>query len=447
MGQYNSEEDRGQSKRPPNPKVGARNQGGRQAAPSSRYQRQVNPPPVSRSRKDSIMRPVEPASDGTNANASGGQTQNIGDEQFGMPPEAPPALMGPPGADRGGKQTLHGRDLAGEQGLRLGTAGSERSGDSAQNFARGVPPPEAPPMPREQSGRDLLQAGMEPFQAGQDLQAPIAPPVPGEGPPGQAGGQRTQPPGAEALPHEPQPPDQMASTALDPQTGQPMAPPPAAPPQNDPGLRDEAQGQQAKAGLPQSPEGQADRMNAMADAPNSKSRMGEDQLGIKVEGSEQDASPNMWEGEIGPGKPANRGGALGMPGQVNSPEDVTYNRTRFDQALGQSKGDKAKASLSSGSFPSGNPIAHGTMSHMERLVDSIDGDGVDPSTLDEGTRRRYRQDAVRQMEEFGSYPGMDDPDSPPPPVRPLSYSYNPMTAKWTSPEGADSLVDRFGGSQ
>jgi hypothetical protein len=228
-------------------------------------------------------------------------------------------------------------------------------------------------------------------------------------------------------------------------SGKPVLGPPAEPPQSDPAQAGAMADQQSKHGLPTDPVGQAERLNEMA--AQGKSRMGEDQLGIKIENSEQDPSPNMWQGEIGPGKPANKSGALGMPGTQNSPEDVAFNRTRFDQALKQAKGDKTKAALSSGSFPSGNPIAHGTMSHLSRLTDSIDGDGVDPAMLDEGSRRRYRQDAVRQMEEFGSYPGMDDPDSPPPPVRPLSYSMNPMTGKWVNPEGADSLIDRFGGSR
>jgi hypothetical protein len=225
----------------------------------------------------------------------------------------------------------------------------------------------------------------------------------------------------------------MGNQALD-INGRPVEQPAAQPPQSDPDT--------ARMQPPQ--EAQMARMDASLEKTGRIQGMGESLIGMDMSMSERDPSPNAWNGEIGPGKPANRSGALGMPGQANSPEDVQYNRSRFDTALKQSKGDKFQASMGSGSFPSGNPIAHGTMEHMKRLVETTDGDGVDTNQMDEGTRRRYKADAVKQMEEFGPYVGMDDPDSPPPPVRPLSYSFNPLRNKWTSPEGHDSMLDRFG---
>jgi hypothetical protein len=154
-------------------------------------------------------------------------------------------------------------------------------------------------------------------------------------------------------------------------------------------------------------------------------------------------APNSWKGEMGPGKPANESGALGMPGQINSPEDISFNRSRFDQSLKQSHGLAFLAAQSSGSFASGNPIAHGTMAHMRQIFVSTEGDGVDVGAMDDATRRLYSEDLVRQTEEFGAYPGMDDPDSPVPPIRPLSYSFNPFAEKWVSPLGRESVIDVY----
>jgi hypothetical protein len=96
-------EDRGQSQRPPNPKVGARNQGGRYSSPSPRTPGSVAPPPVSRARKDSIMRPVN-----ENRSTVGGIEQRDGQGAGqGGPPDrtgmgGPPNIadVGPPGQDR-----------------------------------------------------------------------------------------------------------------------------------------------------------------------------------------------------------------------------------------------------------------------------------------------------------------------------------------------------------
>jgi hypothetical protein len=173
--------------------------------------------------------------------------------------------------------------------------------------------------------------------------------------------------------------------------------------------------------------------------------MGEKLLGMQIDGRQREPSGMEFAGEIGPGLPANSAGAVGVPGAHNTPEDIATNRHRFDQAKAQHKGDMFMAAQSTGAFPSGNPMAEGQKDHMKQIVESNAGDGVDVGGLDENTRRRYKADAVRQLEEFGAYPGMDDPASPAPPVRPLSHSYNPFTGKFVNPEGGESMIDRFGG--
>jgi hypothetical protein len=64
--------------------------------------------------------------------------------------------------------------------------------------------------------------------------------------------------------------------------------------------------------------------------------------------------------------------------------------------------------------------------------------GMDPSTAKEFERK-----AVRDMDLFGEYPGMDDPHAPPPPIRPGKNSLNPMTGMWVTPEGQVSVLERF----
>jgi hypothetical protein len=187
--------------------------------------------------------------------------------------------------------------------------------------------------------------------------------------------------------------------------------------------------------------------NEMAMGQGNPHGMGESLLGMKMETSESTPSGTEFQGQIGPGMPANDAGAVGVPGTYNTPEDLATNRQRFDQALQQHKGDGYMAAQSSGAFPSGQPMAQGQKGHMREIVETSAGDDINVDGLDENTRRRYKQDAVRQLEEFGAYPGMDDPTSPAPPVRPLSFSYNPFTGKMVNPEGDESLLDRFGGKQ
>jgi len=426
-------EDRGQSGRPPDSRVGARNQGGTYASPSPRERNSLKPPPVARSRKDSIQRPVN-----ENRSSVGGIEQRNGQGAGGRlgPPDSPnqdvqnaqrAGLLGPPGEDIG-KASARG--------------GSQRAMDARNAMKRGQGPPESPPFDRTADGAPGLPppvpgAFLPPdFQGAGGQPAPPTPPVPGEAPPGAPVGEKTPQPPLGRIP--PQDPAAIGGQAIGPE-GQPIPSAPAQPPVSDPAVSSQIAGNVQQSGQVDILPDKKAVMRGMAVG------MGQALLGETwAQHSERDPSQNAWQGEIGPGKPANIGGALGMPGQANSPEDVAYNRTRFDQSLKQAKGDKFMAAQSSGAFPSGNPIAHGTMSHMKKIAESKDGDGVDSSTMDEGTRRRYKADLTRQAEEFGAYPGMDDPDSPAPPIRPLSFSFNAHTGKWVSPEGQDSILDRFG---
>ena len=396
-------EDRGQSLRPANPNAGARNQGGRIDAPVAK--RPVPPPPTSRSRKDSILRPI--------SSTKGSIADGRGDEV----PQRPPLSSE--------------EDRSGGNPPSVGI----QPGPSRQS---GVPPsqdrpaPPLPALPSEQpavtgGGPGALTAGANPAGQpgepvpGQDGLKPVsAPPSPANtrlADPGQLGQ------GPPSTPNQ-----EVAGNTIDQGTGQPQgAPPPAQPPQSDPQVAN-----------------QALAPDEMAQSMNQRPAMGEGLLGWDMKTSQR-AIANGFQGEIGPGRPSNNAGALGIPGQANTPEDIAFNRNRYDQALKQNKGDSLSASISSGSFPSGNPIAHGTLKHMSSISDSAEGDGVDPGVLDENTRRRYKQDLARQTEEFGAYPGMDDPDAPAPPIRPLSYSFNPFTGKWVNPEGSESVIDRFGG--
>jgi len=454
MARFDAFEDRKQSSRPANPNVGARNQGGRHNAPSAKSP-QVKPPPVSRARKDSILRPVNDG--GASQGGSRPGSRNV------IPPPAPPAKRnggGPLPGSAAFRNLSRPEQIAIERRLGGGPGSGKSNSEITANFqqrgggparkqnpgqerqhGRGGAP--APPVSRNRFGAPEPEAGLE---GGVEFppQSQEAGVAPTDAQPDQAQQEQNaaqMPPSspANAGARQPQGPAEMGGNAFS-DEGRPMPSAPAVPPQSDPEF-------QAEAGSPMESAAEMNELQAGASPDGFGGRMGEQLLGFNIEQSDQISNGQEWQGEIGPGKPANQSGAVGIPGQMNSPEDVQFNRQRFDSALQQSKGDKFAAAQSSGSFPSGNPVAHGTMKHMDRIVNSTDGDGVDTGSMDEQTRRRYQQDAVRQTEEFGAYPGMDDPESPTPPIRPLSWSFNPLTNKWVSPEGAESLIDRFGGGE
>jgi hypothetical protein len=55
----------------------------------------------------------------------------------------------------------------------------------------------------------------------------------------------------------------------------------------------------------------------------------------------------------------------------------------------------------------------------------------------------YERKAVRDFQAFGAYEGMDDPNSPPPPVNVGGYSFNPEAGHWVEPEGQVSILARY----
>ena len=85
-------------------------------------------------------------------------------------------------------------------------------------------------------------------------------------------------------------------------------------------------------------------------------------------------------------------------------------------------------------------LRSGTRHHIREI--GMQTAGMDPKSAKELERK-----AVRDFDLFGEYPGMDDPHSPPPPIRPGKNSFNPMTGQWVTPEGQVSVLDRMAPSK
>ena len=85
-------------------------------------------------------------------------------------------------------------------------------------------------------------------------------------------------------------------------------------------------------------------------------------------------------------------------------------------------------------------LRSGTRHHIREI--GMQTAGMDPKSAKELERK-----AVRDFDLFGEYPGMDDPHSPPPPIRPGKNSFNPMTGQWVPPEGQVSVFDRMAPSK
>jgi hypothetical protein len=54
----------------------------------------------------------------------------------------------------------------------------------------------------------------------------------------------------------------------------------------------------------------------------------------------------------------------------------------------------------------------------------------------------FERVAMRDFQAFGAYEGMDDPNSPPPPINVGGHSFNPETGGWVRPEGFVSVLER-----
>lgn len=70
--------------------------------------------------------------------------------------------------------------------------------------------------------------------------------------------------------------------------------------------------------------------------------------------------------------------------------------------------------------------------------------GIGEGNLPPDQQKIQEAQTVRDFSRFGSYEGEDDPEAPPPPIRPGKNSYNPATAQWVKPEGQVSMLDRLG---
>lgn len=81
------------------------------------------------------------------------------------------------------------------------------------------------------------------------------------------------------------------------------------------------------------------------------------------------------------------------------------------------------------------PMPAGREQHLRAI-------GIDEQMTPEQAKV-FEAQAVRDFERFGPYDGDDDPNAPPPPIRPGKNSYNPRTGTWLKPEGKVSMLDRL----
>lgn len=81
------------------------------------------------------------------------------------------------------------------------------------------------------------------------------------------------------------------------------------------------------------------------------------------------------------------------------------------------------------------PMPQGRDHHLRQI-------GIDES-LPPAQAKTLEAQTIRDFQRFGSYEGEDDPEAPPPPIRPGKNSYNPATGEWLKPEGKVSMLDRL----
>jgi len=81
------------------------------------------------------------------------------------------------------------------------------------------------------------------------------------------------------------------------------------------------------------------------------------------------------------------------------------------------------------------PMPTGREHHLRQL-------GID-ETLPPEQARVLEAQTVRDFQRFGSYTGEDDPEAPPPPIRPGKHTFNPASGEWLKPEGKVSMLDRL----
>jgi hypothetical protein len=141
-----------------------------------------------------------------------------------------------------------------------------------------------------------------------------------------------------------------------------------------------------------------------------------------------------------PGQVDAQGNFQKQPGM--SPQETANTIQAQGEAVMQQKPEPAlpKSSLGAESpieqADAGGKLRAGTRHHLRSL-------GFQTSGMDPKTAKNFERQAVRDFDLYGEYPGMDDPHSPPPPIRPGKHSFNPMTGQYVAPEGTVSVLDRL----
>jgi hypothetical protein len=60
--------------------------------------------------------------------------------------------------------------------------------------------------------------------------------------------------------------------------------------------------------------------------------------------------------------------------------------------------------------------------------------------LSQQQQKQLQENAHKQLEEYGDYPGKNDPKAPHPPIRPGRRSFNPFSGKFTGEEGPNAFT-------
>jgi hypothetical protein len=82
--------------------------------------------------------------------------------------------------------------------------------------------------------------------------------------------------------------------------------------------------------------------------------------------------------------------------------------------------------------PASSGVSGMVQGHEDRVMENA------MNTIEDERQRNdpaTRVEVQKQMKEYGSYPGMDDPDMPAPTIRPGKPNFNPHTGKWTRGSG------------
>lgn len=79
-----------------------------------------------------------------------------------------------------------------------------------------------------------------------------------------------------------------------------------------------------------------------------------------------------------------------------------------------------------------------TQGHFESIVNDTDAAqmrSLSGGPLPKIKQAEWKESARKQLSEFGTWPGSEDPDAPSPPIRPMGRSFNPFSGKFTGENG------------